>query len=261
MITTHQSQGGKFSIELHTYGKGGEPILFLHSAGGLLPSEPFLEELGRDFKIYAPHFPGYGDSTGTQYIDDVFDAALFYHELMDELGIPTANILGHSMGGMLAAELTALCPHRAKKLILACPAGFWIESQPIPDLFSARLDEVAGLLFHDPNSPTAKMMTAIPEDFKALEAMYVERVKRLATAGKFLWPIPDRGLSKRAYRIKAPTLILWGESDKLIPPVYAKEFTSRIKGSRLEMIKQAGHMLVYEQQAAFVKAVRDFIKG
>ena len=63
--------------------------------------------------------------------------------------------------------------------------------------------------------------------------MYVERVKRFSTASKFLWPIPDRGLKKRAYRIKAPTLVLWGASDKLIPPVYAKEFSSRIKNTKL----------------------------
>jgi pimeloyl-ACP methyl ester carboxylesterase len=261
MITTHQSQGGKFSIELHTYGSGAEPLLFLHGAGGLMPSEPFLEDLGRDFKVYAPHFPGYGDSTGTEHIDDVIDAALFYHQLMDELKIPAANIVGHSMGGMLAAEVAALCPHRAKKLVLVSAAGFWLDQYPIPDFFAARLDQIAPLLFHDPNSPAAKMMTAIPEDFKALEVMYVERVKRLATAGKFLWPIPDRGLSKRAYRISSPTLVIWGESDKLLPPAYAKEFTSRIKGSKLETIKQAGHMLMYEQQPAFVTTVRNFLKS
>ncbi len=260
MITTQKILDGKFELEMHTYGSGGEPLLFLHGAGGSLPSEPFLEELGHDFKIFAPHFPGYGESTGTEHIDDIEDAALFVHQVMDELKIPSANILGHSMGGMLAAEVAALDVHRAKKLILAAPAGFWLDAHPIPDFFAAQLDEIAGLLFHDPNSPAAKMMTAIPEDFKALEVMYVERVKRLATASKFLWPIPDRGLRKRAYRIQSPTLILWGESDRLIPPVYANEFTKLIKGSKLETIKQAGHMLMYEQQGAFVKAVRDFLK-
>ena len=261
MITTHKVQDGKFSIELHTYGSGGEPLLFMHGAGGLLPMEPFLEELGRDFKVYAPHFPGYGDSTGNEKIDDVVDASLFFHQLMDELGIPTANVVGHSMGGMLAAETAALDTHRAKKLVLIAPAGFWLDSNPIPDFFAAQLDEIAGLLFHDPNSPAAKMMTAIPEDFKALEAMYVERVKRLATASKFLWPIPDRGLSKRAYRISAPTLLIWGESDKLIPQVYAKEFQRHIKNSKLVTIPQAGHMPMYEQQPALVKAIRDFLKS
>jgi pimeloyl-ACP methyl ester carboxylesterase len=169
--------------------------------------------------------------------------------------------MGHSMGGMLAAEVAAFDIHRAKKLVLAAPAGFWIDELPIPDFFAAQLNEIGDLLFYDPKSPAAMLMTAIPEDFKALEVMYVERVKRLATASKFLWPIPDRGLKKRAYRIKSPTLLLWGENDKLIPPGYAKEFTSRIKNSKLETIKKAGHMLMYEQQEAFVGAVKTFLKG
>ena len=261
MNTTVSLLNGKFSLEMQTYGSGGEPLLYLHGAGGLNPVEPFLEALGKDFKVYAPQFPGYGESTGSEHIDDVIDAALFFHQLMDELKIPTANIVGHSMGGMLAAEVAALDVHRAKKLVLAAPAGFWIDELPIPDFFAAQLDEIAPLLFHDPKSPAAQMMTAIPSDFKALETMYVERVKRLATASKFLWPLPDRGLKKRAYRIQNPTLLIWGESDKLIPPAYAREFTSRIKGSKLETIKQAGHMLMYEQQEAFVGAVRKFLKG
>lgn len=261
MNTTVKLLNGKFDIEMQTFGSGGEPLLYLHGAGGNVGAEGFLEELGKDFKVYAPQFPGYAESTGNEHIDDVIDAALFYHQLMDELGIPAAHVVGHSMGGMLAAELAALDVHRAKKLILVAPAGFWIDATPIPDLFAAQLTEIAPLLFHDTKSPMAQMMTAIPEDFKALETMYVERVKRFATASKFLWPIPDRGLKKRAYRIQSPTLLVWGESDRLIAPVYAKEFSSRIKNCKLEVIKQAGHMAPYEQPEAFVKTVKAFIKG
>jgi pimeloyl-ACP methyl ester carboxylesterase len=261
MITTQKLLDGKFSVELHQFGSSGDPLLFLHGAGGLTGVDPFLEDLSKDFKVIAPHFPGYGESTGNEHIDDVLDAALFYHQLMDELGIDSANVVGHSMGGMLAAEMAALCNHRVKKLVLVAPAGFWLDAHPIPDFFAADLTEIGGLLFHDPNSPVARMFTAIPEDLKALEAMYVERVKRLATAGKFLWPLPDRGLKKRAHRIKSPTLVVWGESDKLIPPVYANEFTSRIKGARTAIIKQAGHMPMYEQQAEFVKTVLGFLKS
>ncbi|HEY9158486.1 alpha/beta fold hydrolase [Candidatus Binatus sp.] len=260
MNTTQKLLNGKFSLEMQVYGSG-EPILYLHGAGGLMPVEPFLEDLGAQFKVYAPQFPGYGESTGSEHIDDIADAVLFYHELMDELGIPSANLVGHSMGGMIAAEVAAFDVHRARKLVLIAPAGFWIDEVPIPDLFAAQLTEIAGLLFHDPNSPAAQMMTLIPSDFKALETMYVERVKRLAVAGKFLWPIPDRGLKKRAYRIAAPTLLLWGDDDKLIPAAYAREFTSRIKNSRLEIIKNAGHMVMYEQQEALVGAIGKFLKG
>jgi len=261
MTAIRKLQNGRFNVELQSYGSGGEPLLYLHGAGGLMPSEPFLEDLGRDYRIVAPHLPGFGESTGGEHIDDVVDAVLFYQELLDDLGIAQTHVLGHSLGGMLAAELAAQNPQRVKKLVLVAPAGFWLDAHPIPDVFAAQLDEMAGLLFHDPNSPAAKLMTAIPEDFKLLEAMYVERVKRLAIASKFLWPVPDRGLNKRAYRISAPTLMVWGESDRLIPPVYAKEFTSRIKNSRVATIKQAGHLLMYEQQAAVVKAIREFLKN
>ncbi|MGH7812533.1 MAG: alpha/beta fold hydrolase [Candidatus Binataceae bacterium] len=251
---------GKFSIEMLTCGSG-EPLLYLHNSFGHLPAEPFLDELGKDFKVYAPHFPGYGDSTGGEHIYDVFDAALFYHQLMDELGLASANILGHAMGGMLAAEIAALDPHRAKKLVLAAPQGFWIDSAPQPDLFAAMPADLARMLFFDTEFPMAKMMSTLPPDNNVLQTIYVERAKRFAMAGKLLWPLPDRGLKKRAYRISAPTLLIWGEGDRMVPPVYAKEFTSRIKNAKVEIIKQAGHMLMYEQQEAFVGAVKKFLKS
>jgi len=258
MNTTQYLCDGKFSIEMQVHGTG-EPLLFIHGAGGFTGFDPFLEALGAKFKVVAPHFPGYGASTGAEHIDDVFDAVLILNELMDTMGIHAAHVVGHSMGGMIAAELAAFDSHRVKKLVLAAPAGFWLDQYPIPDFFAAQLDEIGPLLFHDPKSAAATLMTSIPSEWSAIEAMYVERVKRLATASKFLWPIPDRGLKKRAYRISAPTLILWGDSDRLIPPPYAKEFLSHLRNSRLHTIKEAGHMLMYEQQEAFVKAVTDFL--
>ena len=261
-MKTHQKLcDGKFSVEMEVTGSG-EPLLFLHGAGGLTGADPFLEDLGRSFKVYAPHLPGYGESTGGEHIDDVIDAALFYHELMDELKIPSACIVGHSMGGMLAAEVAALDTRRAKKLVLVGAAGLWLDKDPIPDLFSTDLEELPAMLFHDPKSPLAQMMLALPWDNQELlTAMYVERTRRFAMGSKFLWPIPDRGLKKRAYRIAAPTLLLWGESDKVIPVSYAREYQKYIRNSRVQTIKQAGHMVMYEQPAEFEKAVAGFLKA
>jgi pimeloyl-ACP methyl ester carboxylesterase len=251
---------GKFTVELHLFGTG-EPLLFLHGAGGLLGVDQFLEDLGHSFKVIAPHLPGYGESTGAEHIDDILDAILFYHQLLDELGIVSAHVVGHSMGGMLAAEFAAIDVHRAKKLVLVTPAGFWLEEHPIPDVFAMEPPQLAEYLFHDPKSPIAQMITAIPEDMKVLEEMYVERTKRMTQASKFLWPIPDRGLKKRAYRIAAPSLVIMGQSDKLIPPVYANEFTSRIRNSRAITMAQCGHLPMYERPDEFVKTVREFLKS
>jgi len=260
MNTQQKIGGGRFDVEMQVCGSG-EPLLYLHGAGGLIGMEPFLEELGKDFKVAAPHLPGYGQSTGGELIEDVVDACLFYHQLMDDLGIASAHIVGHSMGGMLAAEMAALDVHRIKKLVLVDAAGFWLEQHPIPDPFAMGLSELAAHLFHDPKSPLAQMFTAIPTDPQQLADMYVERTKRLTQASRFLWPIPDRGLMKRIWRIATPTLVVWGESDRLIPPVYAGEFTSRIRNSHSITIKEAGHMVMYEQPQAFVKTVREFLKN
>jgi pimeloyl-ACP methyl ester carboxylesterase len=251
--------GGKFNVELEVFGTG-EPLLFLHGAFGLVPEDGFLEELGRDFNVIAPHLPGFGESTGGDLIEDVIDAALFYHELLDELKIPSVNIVGHSMGAMLAAELAALDTHMVKKLVLAAPFGLWLDEQPIPDLFATQLFELPELLFHDPKSTIAKTMTAVPTLPTALGAMNMERTKRFGMASKFLFPIPYRGLAKRAYRIKAPTLVLMADSDHLIPMAYGKEFTSLIRNSRQQVIAKSGHMMMHEQQAEFCKAVTAFLK-
>ena len=76
MNTTQKLLNGKFSLEMQTYGSSGDPLLFIHGAGGLMPVEPFLEELGKTFKVYAPQFPGYAESTGNEHIDDIVDAVL-----------------------------------------------------------------------------------------------------------------------------------------------------------------------------------------
>ena len=259
MRTQQSIGGGRFSVEIFTYGSG-EPLLFLHGAGGLFEPYPALEQLGRDFKVIAPHLPGYGESTGGEKIDDVIDAALFYHQLMDDLHLDNAYIVGESMGGMLAAEVAALDVHRARKLVLVAPAGFWIDEHPIPDFFAADAKELPGLLFHDPNSPVAQAMMKMPEDREQMAQMYVERVKRMTMAGKFLWPIPDRKLKKRAYRIAAPTLLVWGASDRLIPPVYAGVFKSHIRNCSEAIIPEAGHAIIHEQTQKFCDTVKKFLK-
>lgn len=95
--------------------------------------------------------------------------------------------------------------------------------------------------------------------FQAPEMM-LEMHKALATAGKFMWPIPDKGLKKRIHRIKVPTLLLWGESDKLIPPVYGEAFLKAIPGSRLVVLKETAHIPMLERQETFVRVIRDFLK-
>ena len=74
-----------------------------------------------------------------------------------------------------------------------------------------------------------------------------------------VWPIPDKGLKKRLHRVTAPTLILWGEQDGLVPPVYASEFENAITDARVELIAGAGHLPQMEQFEQTASAVRGFL--
>ena len=93
-----------------------------------------------------------------------------------------------------------------------------------------------------------------------MEAMY-QRLQSFSSAGTFLWPIPDKGLKRRIHRIKAPTLIIWGESDRLVPPTYAQDFQSKIAGSKVEILSECAHVPMIEKPEEFVSLVTEFLKN
>jgi pimeloyl-ACP methyl ester carboxylesterase len=239
----------------------GEPVVFLHSAAGLLAENAFLEQLAARYHVYAPELPGYGESLGEDYLEDMLDFTLHAWDVVDELGLADhhPHVIGHSMGGMIAAEMACVSPHQVGKLVLAGAAGLWLEEDPIPDIFSFLPFEFADYLFHD---PAKAAMLSGGTDFSSEDAMtefLVGNSRRLGMAGKILFPVPNRRVSKRLYRLTAPTLIVWGESDKLMPLSYAAKWNELIPGSQLTTISEAGHMLPYEQPEQFVDAVGAFL--
>jgi pimeloyl-ACP methyl ester carboxylesterase len=160
------------------------------------------------------------------------------------------------MGGMIAAEMAAIAPHDVTRLGLIAPAGLWLADHPIPDMFTLLPFEMPAYLFHD-SEAGMKMMTAGLnfDDPEFLKAYLIRNARQLGMAGKILFPIPERGLSQRLYRIKARTVIVWGESDRLIPPVYGQAFAAAIAGAKLVSIPEAGHMVTAEKPAEVAAAV------
>lgn len=241
-------------------GGSGAPLVFLHGAGGLLRDNPFLDRLAQRYHVVAPEWPGYGESTGEELLEDMLDFALHGWDLVEALGFRQPHLVGHSMGGMIAAEMACLAPREVGKLALASPAGLWLDEHPIPDIFALLPAQLAELLFVDAQAGQALLTGgANLEDMEALKEFYLGTQRRLAMAGKILFPIPNRRLSKRLYRLTADTLILWGAADRLIVPAYAKRWQALIPAARVAMIDGAGHMLPYEQPEAFVRALAGFL--
>jgi len=237
-------------------GGSGNPLVFLHGAGGATTADPFLNKLAEKYHVYAPLLPGYGDSEECGTIRDMLDFTLHTWDVVEALGLKNPLLVGHSMGGMIASEMAALAPNDVTRLGLICPAGLWLDDHPIPDLFATMPFEMPKLLFHNVEAGTA-ILTAGTNlaDPKFLQTYLVNNARQLGMAGKILFPIPERGLSERLYRIKAKTLLVWGDSDKLISPVYAQSFKKGIKGSELVAIPEAGHMVTLEKPDQVVAAI------
>jgi pimeloyl-ACP methyl ester carboxylesterase len=247
---------GKINARVKVAGQG-PALVYLHSGYGLIWDES-LDRLAHDFTVYAPEHPGTsdGDPNAIAHLDNLWDLVLFYYEMFDQLAIDAPALVGHSFGGMMAAELAATNPKRASKLVLINPLGLWRDDLPIKNYMVTPQAELDPLFFHDLNHPARKLVFMNMEDPESI----IKVSWALACTGKFIWPIPDKGLRKRTHRIAVPTLIIWGQQDGLVKPDYAKEFQSLIRGSRVELVANAGHMAPLEQPAAVANLVRDFLK-
>ena len=241
-------------------GGSGRPIVFLHGAGGVSPKDPALVRLAEYFEVIAPVHPGFARLADLDDLQDVHDLALYHDDLLEALGLDQATVIGHSFGAMVAAELAAHVPARVKELVLVSAVGLWRDDEPVADLLATPAAQIPELLWADPTSPvvaaTAEAMVDPVAD--QVEAM-IDASRGVTAAMKYLAPIPDRGLSRRLYRIRARTLIVWGAQDRLVPASYAKSFASAIGGSRVEVLANAGHMVTYEHLERYCAIVAEFL--
>jgi pimeloyl-ACP methyl ester carboxylesterase len=254
---------GRFTVKYYQHGTG-LPLVYLHGAGGLPAFTPDLEKLAHTFTVTAPLHPGFGSSGEEHFHESVLAFTLHTWDILDALGIEEPILVGHSLGGMLAAEMAALEPRRVKKLVLVSPAGLWLDDCPTADFFAMKPEEVVGAAFANPQSDLARAFLTLPQDKDAANEVLIQRLKGLAAASRFLWPLPDRGLSERLYRICAATLLLWGEEDKIIPLHYAHAFRALLTGSAtvtLTVIPHAGHMVLLEQPEAATQAIIEFCRS
>ena len=238
----------------------GPPLLFLHSSfGRTWPA--FLDQLATRFTVHAPMSPGGLEPMELDAFDGFNDLALFYDDLIGALGLETVTLVGHSFGGMAAAEYAAYYPGRVSKLVLIGAMGLWIDEQPVADIHTVGPAKVPGLLFVDPAGEAAGQVMKPPSPEQAGEFMLRTQLAH-ASALHFYWPIPDRDLARRLYRISSPTLLVWGSQDKVTPPVYAERFAAGIAGpTTIRLIEAAGHFPHVERPQAVVDAVAAFVGG
>jgi pimeloyl-ACP methyl ester carboxylesterase len=242
----------------------GPALVYLHGPWGLPPDRAFVARLAETCTVYAPRHPGTtpGDENAVHALSGWLDLVVYYGELFDrlELGAPFA-LVGHSFGGLVAAELAAAVPGSVSRLALIDPVGLWRDDNPVKNWMVLRDDERRPSLFADPQGAAAQAFFAVPADANERAAVLAPFVWAQACTGKFVWPVPDRGLKNRIHRIAAPTLLVWGEADRIIAPAYAEEFAKQIGGAKVAMIEKAGHLPHLERTEAAAKVVLGFLGG
>ncbi|MEZ2389713.1 alpha/beta fold hydrolase [bacterium RCC_150] len=257
--TTIPVWDGRINMRVKVAGAGA-PLVYFHPAAGLA-WDPFLSHLAESYTVYAPEFPGTsaGDPYAIHQIDDLGDVILIYEELVRKLGLVRPVVIGQSFGGMIASELASRFPDLPSSLVLLDPIGLWNEAYPTANWMATPAEELPELLFHDPESPAARAMLAMPEDPEQQRAAIAGLVWAFGCTGKFVWPIPDRGLRNRLHRISARTLIIWGREDSLANVAYANEFANAVAGSKVAIFDDCGHIPQVEKYAETMAVVDDFL--
>lgn len=234
----------------------GPPILVLHGAGGLPEGAPFLERLAEHGRVIVPTHPGFGRSELPDWIDSVDDLAYLYLDLLESLDLRDVTVIGCSMGGWLAAEIAVKSTARIARLVLVDPIGIKVSdrlTRDIIDIFATDPVELERIAVHDPRN--ALDLAALSDE--ALELMARNR----EAAALYLWEpyAHDPKLPRRLHRIDVPTLLLWGESDRIVTPAYGRAYAELIPRARFELIPAAGHAPHIEQPDAFIEHVVKFL--
>ena len=234
-----------------TVGDGPLELVYLHGVLGVDDDSAALAALARHGRVHAPLLPGYGDEPDAPELRTMLDATLHMLDVVGSLGLTDPILVGHCMGGMLAAEMAAIAPSDVRKVALVAPLGLWIDDQPIPDVFAMTPHDIADVLGHPPHA------AGDLDDFEHLERVLVRNARQLGMAGKLLFPIPDRGLSRRMHRTKADVLLVWGSEDRYVSPAYLKAFQDVLPEATTVLVPDAGHMLPEEHADVLATAVAE----
>jgi pimeloyl-ACP methyl ester carboxylesterase len=236
----------------------GRPLLALHGFQTIDPSAPFLAELAAHASIIAPSHPGFGDSARPADFETMYDLVHFYLDLLDTLPDERIDVIGFSFGGWLAAELAIKAGHRMNRLVLVDSVGIKVSDRETPDIFDVfnqHPEESIRRSWHDP----ARWRP--PYD-----AMTDEQIVRIARNREALclyaWHpyLHNPHLKRWLHRVRVPTVVLWGASDRIVLPSYGEAFARLIPGARFELIAAAGHHPEIEQAGAFVERVGAFLQ-
>lgn len=221
--------------------KGIGPRLgFLAGYGGLPRWVPFLDRLAARRTLIVPSLPGFPGGLGHGVLDSHLDWLVAVRRLLAAAGLAGADLAGSSVGASLAAEMAALWPESVRRLALIAPWGLFDEAAPMTDPWAQRAENVPGLFCADPANWTR--LKEPPAGANAPD-WPIEQSRANEAAARIFWPLGNTRLEKRLPLVAAPTLLIWGAEDRILPRRYADRFAAGIAGkTEIRIIDGAGHL-------------------
>lgn len=248
------------------------PLVLIHGlSGSWLNWKLVMPPLARRHRVIAIDLPGFGDSPPIDQPVTMSGYARLVAGLCKSLGLGPVNIAANSMGGYVAVELAAEHQSRVNSLVLSSAAGITTAS-----INTERMIRNAKQLANASRmvpAPLRRRLMQRAEWRKRVLIQFVEHGDLLdpLTANELaqgagspgyaaaVRALAERNVKVQAERVKCPTLIVWGDQDRIIPVRHAERFAALIEGSAVEIFRDAGHMQMVEYPEAFAEIVSRFV--
>jgi pimeloyl-ACP methyl ester carboxylesterase len=232
----------------------GPAFLLLHGGAGPQSVTGFADQLAEagPARVITPVHPGFAGTARPARLDSVADLARLYAALLDELGLVGVTVIGNSVGGWIAADMAVNGSARITGVVLVDACGIEVPGHPVADFFSLTLDQVAEFSYHDPG-PFRIDPAAMSAEQRA--AMAGNREALAVYGGTAM---ADPGLRARLGQVSVPTLVVWGDSDRIVDPDYGRAYAAAIPGARFRLLEATGHVPQIETPAQLLGAILDF---
>jgi pimeloyl-ACP methyl ester carboxylesterase len=250
----HLLSGPEAELVVEEHGDSGSnepPILWLHCELGSFDDPPFPADLIGRRRILAFHHPGWGVATGPDAFKTIPDIATAYLWALDNLGGRREVVMvGHGIGATIGLEMAIQQPDRFIQVFAACPFGLWDDAIPGADLFALLAHDARRHLYADPEGDVAGRHFPRAKDAHQKGKVAIQRAQTLGAASRYLFPIPDTGISSRLYRLRDSAIhFTWGEEDGITLPALLEHWVKHLPQAETTVFQDASHMHPYETPA------------
>jgi pimeloyl-ACP methyl ester carboxylesterase len=233
----------------------GRPVLLLHGGAGPQSVTGFADLLAErgPAHVIAPTHPGFGGTPRPESLTTIGGLAELYVGMLDDLDLTDVTVIGNSIGGWITSEIALLGSPRVGRIVLVDAVGIDVPGHPVVDFFALDLAKVAELSYHDPApyridpSTMSEAQQAVMAGNRAALAVYAGTEMR------------DPGLVARLAGVTVPTLVLWGDSDRIVDPDYGQAYADAIPTARFQVLPDTGHVPQIETPDQLCQAVTDFM--